>query len=224
MVNLCITYSDCLDTIDIIVKVIGGASALILFFLGFRRYEKDQIWKRSEFVAKEIKEFLSDFMVRNTMYMIDWSKRRIELYPHESEYNKRFEIVDRVLLQSALVHHDQKPVKANGQRYEESEVAIRDNFDHFLGYLERFEQFIVAGLITHNEIRPYIIYWINAIAEPESESGSGRLDGKTKQIFWEYIDKYKYLGTQNLFKRYDKNIIPVIVMPQEAETKRSPTS
>src|SRR5688500_70399 len=171
MYTLCLDYSDFLDTIDVMIKFIGGTTALYLFFHGFKRYEKDQIWKRSEFVSKEIKEFLSDTMVRNTMYMIDWSRRKIELYPHKPTYYEKFEIVDRKLLRSALIHHVQKPIKYNDEKYVESEVAIRDNFDHFLGYLERFEQFIVAGLITANELRPYLIYWINAISESESNLG-----------------------------------------------------
>jgi len=63
--------SDFINFLEFLLKLVGGIGAFILFIIGFRRYRKDQVWKRSEFVAKEFNDFNADKIVRNTMYMLD---------------------------------------------------------------------------------------------------------------------------------------------------------
>lgn len=191
-----------LDTLDLILTFIAGVGAFILFIIGLKRYKKDQIWKRSEFVAKEIQEFTSDKMVRNTMFMLDWGHRKIELFPDKPVYEDRFAKVDRQILNSALEFHELRNKIPGQERFTEVETAIRDNFDQFLSYFEKFEQFIVAKLITKSEISPYLDYWITAIAD--------KMEKTTREVLYNFINEYNYHGTQNLFKRFGKNIMPGI--------------
>ncbi len=193
---------DFVNTLEFFLKIIGGIGGVILFVIGFSRYKKDQIWRRSEFVAKEIKDFTSDKMVLNTMFMLDWGERKIELFPDKPNYDDRFAKVNRTILQSALIFHKLRTRNPGEDRFTPVEVAIRDNFDHFLSYFERFEQFIVARLITAEEIQPYIDYWIITIAD--------ELEENTKEVLYNFINEYKFRGTQNLFNRYNKKILPKV--------------
>lgn len=187
-----------LTTLEFLLKLIGSASAFYLFFIGLRRYFKDQIWKRNEFVAKEIKEFTSDKIVRNVMSILDWGTRYVELFPGKSNYDERFVKVDRQTLKSALQYHKLKVSESNKERFTQTEVAICDSFDYFLSYFERFEHFIQAGLITTHELEPYLKYWIITISED--------MESDVRNFLNHYIEQYGYSGTQNFFLRFNKDI------------------
>jgi RNA binding exosome subunit len=188
-----------LKVYEFLLKVIGGAGGLTIFIIGLIRYTKDQIWKRNEFVAKEIKEFVSDKQVQNMMYMLDWGKRKIELFPYDPDYEKRFAIVTRSVLNAALQSHKIK------HKFSKVDVAIRDSFDQFLGYFEMYERFIKRKLITSNEIEPYLKYWIQTISED--------IEQPVRETIHHYINEYGYSGVQNLFIRFDKDIMPKSALP-----------
>lgn len=186
---------DFLYTLDFLVKLIAGTGGLYLFFIGLRRYLRDQTWRRNEFVAKEIKDFTSDPMVKNVMSILDWGSRYVELFPNKPNYDDRFVKVDRQILKSALQYHKFKTSEPIKDRFTQTEVAIRDNFDCFLFYFERFEHFIEAGLITPEELKPYLRYWIETISED--------IEDDVRNFINHYIDRYNYKGTQNLFIRFN---------------------
>lgn len=188
------------STLDLLLKLIASAGALYLFFVGIKRYLRDQTWRRNEFVAKEMKDFTSDIMVRNVMSILDWGSRYVELFPAKANYDERFAKVDRQILKSALQYHEFKISDPTKDRFTRTEVVIRDHFDCFLSYFERFEHFIEADLITPAELKPYLIYWIDTISK--------NIEGDVRNFIFHYIDKYNYRGTQNLFMRFDRNIIP----------------
>ncbi len=191
---------DFLDTLNFFVTLIAGSSGLYLFFIGLKRYSRDQTWRRNEFVAKEMKDFTTDVMVRNVMSILDWGSRYVELFPGKSNYDERFVKVDRQILKSALQYHKFKTTEPIKDRYTRTEVAIRDNFDCFLSYFERFDHFIEADLITHDELKPYLQYWVDTISED--------IENDVRNFLFHYIDKYNYKGTQKLFDRFNKNILP----------------
>ena len=136
----------------------------------------------------------------NVMYILDWGSRCIELFPRKANYNDRFVKVDRQILKSALQFHGFKTTDPTTDRFTREEVAIRDNFDRFLSYFERFEHFVEAGIITTEELRPYLQYWINTISE--------EIEDHVKNFIFHFIEKYHYKGTQKLFKAFDKDIFP----------------
>jgi len=108
--------------------------------------------------------------------------------------------VDRQIFKSALQYHKFKAADPSKDRFTRIEVAIRDNFDCFLSYFERFEHFIEAGLITPEELKPYLRYWIETISD--------NIEDDVRNFINHYIERYNYKGTQNLFKRFNKNIYP----------------
>lgn len=143
-------------------------------------------------------------MIRNAMYMLDWGSRYIQLFPEKPKYADRFVKVDRDILNKALQNHSLRIKEEGKDRFTETEVAIRDTFDHFLSYFERFYQFIQAGLLTKKDLEPYIRYWIKSISNGMEES--------TRNVIYHYLQSYGFTGTQNLFKKFGKDILPKTVI------------
>lgn len=183
-----------INSLEFLLKILGGIGAFYLFIIGLKRYTKDQVWKRNEFVAQRANEFSSDKMVRNTMYMLDWGKRYIELFPDNPDYANKYAKVTRSILKSALQSHKIK------KQFSRVEVAIRDNFDCFFNYFEIFEQYIEAELITPKEVEPYLKYWIETISDD--------MEDDVKNTIHHYLNEYDFKGTQNFFKRFGKDISP----------------
>lgn len=184
-----------LKIIDLVVKVLGGLAAVVLFLVGLRRYNKEQRWKRKEFVSKEIKEFNDDKMNRNARLMLDWDTRPIELYPEISDYDKRFVMIGRKELERALMPHGKLK-----NRFTKDEAIIRDTFDHYLEGLTRFEHFIETKIVSLEDFKPYLNYWINLIAEDLPE--------RARCVLHHYLIKYKYDGVISLINRFGKEIKP----------------
>src|SRR4051812_40229289 len=66
---------------EILLKYLAAVGALVAFIIGLAQYRRSQLWKRMEFLGKEIKAFLSEATVRNALLMIDWGSRRIPFDP-----------------------------------------------------------------------------------------------------------------------------------------------
>jgi len=182
-------------TVDQIGALLQGLALVaggVAFWFGLRQYSEAQTWKRHEFVAAEVRLFNSDPLARNAMQMIDWGTRSIELFPAHPDYNSRFVMVTRPALHTALTTHDKI-----GRPYNSTEAAIRDSFDGFFGGLERFEQFMQAGLVQADEFRPYLAYWIRSICEQANPKLRGLLD--------EYVRFYHFDSVGPLFQRYGQS-------------------
>ena len=196
--------SEFINSMDLLIKFIGGVGTLVIFGIGLKRYKKDQTWRKNEFVAQEIKSFNNDPKAQNAMWMLDWKARKIELFPDKYFYHERSVLVNRQILTKALIYHKElKGVSDDQEKFTEIEQAIRDTFDRFLSYFERFEQFTITGMIKPNEIQPYIQYWINKISINEQDNENEKIFKKT---LYKYIDKYEFSGTKKLFQRFNENI------------------
>ena len=175
------------------VALLGVIAGLIAFLVGLIQYVRAQLWKRAEFVAKEIKEFESKPSVKLAMQMLDWNARRYKLFPEKQPAEQEAVVTDKTLSSALVPHEDREPTV-----FTPVEVCIRDIFDQFLDGLERFEHFIESGLVTHKEFYPYLIYWIKIIGD----RNSGRKPPEFYDSFWKYLDSYGYSGVQKLLGRY----------------------
>lgn len=187
------------QTIDLIIKIVAGLTAFILFIIGFIRYRKDQLWKKKEFVSKEIKDFFDDATVHNCLLMLDYDTRYIELYPKHPEFAKRFAIIGRKEVTSALIPHGKFK-----QKYSRDESLIRDCFDHFLDRLGRFEHYIQANLIKSSDLEPYLRYWINTIFRGLPEP--------LKSTFQSYVIFYENDDIVKLFSRFNGKFEPALTI------------
>lgn len=198
MFTFCSYKLENIDTLEFYLKLFGSGGAAILFIIGLIRYYRSQKWKRLEFIAKEMKVFNEDHMVQNVMHILDFGAREIELFPEHPIYEERFVYVDQDLLERALVFHKTLEKQNNKVLFTKNELAIRDHFDCFFSYFERFEHFLSSELVNVDELKPYLEYWIIAIADG--------CDEELKKLLLKFVDEYKFQGTQKLFIRFGKNI------------------
>ena len=67
-----------MEIVDLILKIIP-ILGIVPFFKVIWEYVRDLKWKKSEFLAKEIKEFQNDENVRIVFQLLDWNKRKIKI-------------------------------------------------------------------------------------------------------------------------------------------------
>jgi len=181
-----------------------AAAAFVAFLAGLVQYRHAQRWKRSEFVAREVKEFKGDPAVRNALLMLDWNERHVELFPQEPDPAKRSALVTDELLAHALAPLPDKAAARLHDEFKREEVAIRAAFDELFDALERFEYFIQAGLVSRREFDPYLRYWIDLLGDRAGR----RKPPAVVDALWAYIGAYSYSGVQKLLRRYGYDIRP----------------
>ncbi len=209
------------------VGLLFGGTAL---GIGLRQYKKRQGWRRIEFAQRAVEEFKQKDAVKKVLNILDFEEYRdLALTLPHSDQSLLFEATDYRLRRSLRKHGQMVKIKRGidiinqlkslkkldartvelYEKYELEEfpieVALRDWFDEFLGGLERFENLIESNLVRANEIKPFIIYWIQLIGDRSfrRDDGSSFYD----QLF-RYIKDCKYTGVEALFERYGYKILP----------------
>jgi hypothetical protein len=130
-----------------------------------RQNKTNQDWKRSEFIAGEVKEFYRDPTVARVLQMIDYSDRRYDIGVKDKDGNALLTRVTHSEMAALELREEpswvaiEAALRTSG-RYTDEEATIRDFFDTFLYYIERFERFLKLGLISEDEIFPYLRYFI----------------------------------------------------------------
>ena len=181
------------------ISIVGVVSGLIAFIAGLSQYMKAQKWKRAEFVAAEFKQFMSKPAVKNATLLLDWNSRVLEIPNNNQSGHTQGVLITDEILASALVPHDQRPLG-----FTDVEVYIRDTFDELLEALQIVSHYIDSGLVTYQEFKPYIFYWIEIL-------GNKNCNRKPPQFYrnvWSFIDFYGYAGVQRLCKGYGFDIAP----------------
>lgn len=171
---------------------IASILGLLTFLKAIWEYTKAQKWKKLEFVANQMKEFNNDSDVKKAMQMLDYTNRNIVLD------GENIVITDE-LLESALF-----PDLAgkNGNGFTLQEAQIRDIFDHFFDKLSTINQYISSGLITVEDVRPYLIYWIEILGKDDNERKPNTLITN----IWQYWQYFNYADMIMLLKRFGYKI------------------
>ncbi len=205
-----------------------AVSALIMALAALAavvQYVKQQRWKRVEFIRTAVKEFENKPAIANVLSIIDFEEfREFPLQLPGREDVMFFEPKEE-RLQNALLPHDdalrrKRSVEAlkDTERYKHElkeyliEIELRSWFDEFLAGLGNFEYYIQSKLITADELRPYVAYWIRLIGDREyrREGASGFYE----QLFT-YIHRADYSDVQNLFSRFGYRILPTPYCPDD---------
>jgi hypothetical protein len=200
---------------------------VVVLLGGLFQYWRSQLWKRAEFVAAQMAAFFAAPAVRKATQMIDWAKRRIDLYDRPSDLPATWPLVSRRLQCRALLPHTVVAGVPNMSRdnsgddavdestsgiatdsdvaeFTRAEAAIRDAYDGFFGGLETFSSYVNTGLVSVSDLRPYLNYWLGDIC---SETDNSDDDLWTCCVF-SYIAFYEYRGVQELFRAFGYNIDP----------------
>lgn len=189
----------------------SATATLIVILAGLYQYWRAQLWKRAEFVAAEMDKFFSRPQIRNATLMIDWSKRKVNLFDDD----RAWPIISRRMQCKALVPHTVQRKRTEDEMERASEAAdsdlggftleemgIRDSFDAFLDGLERFAGYVESGLVTTRDLRPYLGYWIDDVAD----TCCTEIDAAWTCCFMAYVQFYDYQGVQALFRSYGYDI------------------
>jgi hypothetical protein len=167
---------DFFASVGTLVVVLTAAIGLGTFIFGFIQYQTNQRWKRNEFLAKEIHDFLCDKCVIDVLKMLDYTGGTIYEDENGVEIGIRvYHGVDNlknpvkvgsefiVDLGNALHYH------GDGVVYPAEEI-IRDRFDIYFDYLTRFSVFMTNKLFTKAEIFPYIEYHLQLLGGMRNHS------------------------------------------------------
>jgi hypothetical protein len=202
------------DTTRLIVSILGFGGTITALLFGVFQYRRSERWKRAEFVAKEIKEFESDRVVRNALLMIDWGVRKFNLNFVPNEQFENYIEVTREMQRKALMPHSSKAIDDSEasacdgdgpvRGFTSVEALIRDTYDVLLDHLERFGNFVRSGLVSKEEFEPYLIYWLQSMTSTEGS----REDRSWRLALLTYISFYRYPGVNYLFKVYGMAIEP----------------
>jgi hypothetical protein len=172
-----------------VIGLVGVTVGVITAIRGLVEYDRAQRWKRGEFLASEMKAFHSNPSIHKALSILDWSDRKVELFPDRPDPDTRYVLVDDPLLISAL--------SPSSTEYSDEQIAIRDLFIELFDALERFEDFVASGLLTARQLRPYLYYWIQTVAD--YEKAGDRVDRITALA--DFIAAYEYSGVNRLIKR-----------------------
>ena len=198
------------------VPVIGLGSTLFGAGLAFKGFWRTEQWKRAEFLAREMKEFFASPRVQSALTMIDWSARRVRLLEATATEDGRVLVTRGMQIRALLPHtlidlaggSDQE-ASAEGPdselaHFTPAQAAIRDCYDTLLDGLERFSSYMKTDLVTAEELKPYIGYWVHDIAVETDDSE----DAAWSAVLLTYIHFYGYQGVRALFTGFGRPIEP----------------
>lgn len=169
------------------IKIATMAGGLAAFVFAVMQYRSAEAWKRVEFVSRAVQSMKQDHYVINVAVMLDWATRKVRLYPEREDAAEQYVEVSQAILARALRKY------SDADPFDELEARIRDNFDGFLDYLERFEQFVKRGLVKSETFRPLLQYWVTLIAKPPPE-----LIDDGQSVLWRYINEYEFVEARRL--------------------------
>ena len=206
-----------METAKLIVSIIGLGGTFIAAVIAVRSFIRTEQWKKAEFLAHEMKEFFANEQVRTALTLIDWGARDVKLLDQQA-VNKGKVFVTRQMQVRALLPHTLKsmasdavvfhvdPVAENeDERYFSSaEAAIRDCYDTFLDGLETFSSYVQTELISIDNLRPYLEYWIDDIHAETKDAD----DAAWSAALATYITFYRFQGVLWLFTRFGRSIGP----------------
>src|SRR5690349_13431460 len=102
------------ETLKLIVSLLGVIVAAGAASFGLWQYRHNQIWRETEFVAEQTKDFFAEPNVVKALKILDWEKRNIDLGQPAPT------LVNREMLRKALAHGEDAKI------FKHEEAAIRD--------------------------------------------------------------------------------------------------
>lgn len=197
--------------------VLTLSAGLIAFTWGLVQYRKSQVWKRNEFIVSEYQNFISNRYVQRVMVLLDYPISNFYVFEEEPTVNtldKPFEELERS--NKILIKCDYKTIaEALSAKYDDEKPRdymaapniIRHSFDKFLFKLGLVNKYIDSNLISRDEIKPFIIYWLDLINSDSSSFVNNQNDFiKMKKQLRRFMKKYRYEQLEKLFEKFDIKI------------------
>jgi hypothetical protein len=175
---------------------IGLAVGIVTAYFGLREYRTAQQWKRAEFLAAEVDKFFATPGVATALLLIDYS--RIRLGPDgkraSSKATGSFVATDAMIIDALRIHTE---FVDETEAFNEQETIVRFAFDELLTGFERFAHHVENSLVSLEDLKTYVGYWVEKLADPRS---------KWKPVEFyvavaRFVDAYQYKGAKRLFRQ-----------------------
>ena len=135
------------DWIDLATKL----WAILVFGIGLYQYWIAQKWKKTEFVAQQMKDFDSAPYTSVAFRLIDWEDWVVQVPGEKAKLTVTDEFLCKALRQE------------DDGEFDDDEAYVRECFDAFWGGIDRFASFVDYGLLTREDLVPYLEYWVRII-------------------------------------------------------------
>lgn len=174
-----------METIYAIILDLVPLLGIFSFVKAIIEYRKSQMWKESEFLSNESKQFFSDDRIKIVLTLLDWNARKVMIFDKEV-------IIDDNFMIEALKTHNKK------SKFTIEEAHIRDLFDNFFDRLAYFNIHYKNGLVSKEKIFNYFDYYFKILTTTE------RKNKDFIKTIENYIDYYEYENVKELLQSYKK--------------------
>ena len=183
-----------------LLKVVPISIGILTLIFGVVQYKKAQDWKRSEFVAAEMRNFVSKLEVRQAILMIEWNGLDVRLFPEKPPGEDVAWVTDKDL--SYALRLLDSPPELNP--FSVTHARIRDYFDVFFEGLEPLGHFAKARLVDKADLEPYLDRWVSVLGDTAP--------GKPR-VLRTYVHCSGYLGVKHLIDLWGFQAIASIPCP-----------
>src|SRR5438132_9177528 len=116
--------SDRISAISVVLAVAG-------FAFGYWQYQTAENWKRSEFVAGQIKDFYADKINESVLLMMDFNPAHVELFPEAEGKAKYVDVSSETVLHAIAQEgriNDKGEVIDKSDDCTDTDRAVRQDF------------------------------------------------------------------------------------------------
>jgi hypothetical protein len=167
-----------------------------------------QVWKKAEFLANQVRDFYADKVIERAIHMLDWQACKIRFHENQppvlcmhdptARYSPIHEASPHIdvagagnavfLVDALRIHRDDKD-------FTDAESDIRSTFDWFLFRLGQFQHMIDSGLFSYEEVDIHLSYDLDLLSDG---LGPGHVSLALTPCINAYIDKYRFAAAKRL--------------------------
>lgn len=175
-----------LKTVTELVAVAAGFPAAIFALFNYAadvsETKRAELWRRRQFVDERFSRFEANPKVEAAMTMLDYWDRPVSL-PGSGK---------RVMVSNDLLT---RALSAGKSKLVMNEVLIRDAFDEFFDGMDRLGIMWDVGLISLEDLLPYVRYWLELLDSP-----SRHRNEEFGPVVRSYIHKFHFEALERLLK------------------------
>lgn len=173
------------ELIEPVIKIIGLVLTVATIFFTYRTYVASEKWKQAEFTIAKFKEFSSNKSVGFVNVLLDNRTCALPLFGEGSMV-----YLSDDALESALI------VDTVNFEFSDTEIEIRKIFKEYFDQLSLFNRYAKSNLIKYEQIKPYILYQTEIIADPKNKR---KLKPLRRKI-WDYLHYYGFTDVVELYE------------------------
>lgn len=170
--------------------VVSWLLAIVSLYFTSENISETKKWQKNQFIATQFEKFNSCFAVGLMNKVLDYDAREMALDSGSQKILVTRDLiavylVDSLYDASVMGETDKAKIKKNV----EVKARIRDIMDDYLDKLSLFNRYYKSGLVTREDIRPYLEYQIKRIADTTTRNGHLR---NLQRSIWYFAGVYNF--------------------------------